>query len=97
MGHILTLSPCLVEPHGKLKYVCVFAKFCKHTSHPVRPNEGGLDVSYINTITLSRRAARRARLSLHFFVQKHIAHANNTNDTKHTILIIIMFSNLLPT
>jgi hypothetical protein len=53
-------------------------------------------VSYIDNIALSRRAARRARPSLRFLFQKYIAHANNTNDPKHTILIIIMFYDLLP-
>jgi uncharacterized protein (DUF39 family) len=47
---------------------------------------------YNDTIALSCRAARRARLSLRFLFQKYIAHVNNTNDTKHTILIIIMFN-----
>jgi hypothetical protein len=27
---------------------------------------------------------------LHFLVQKYIAHANNTNDTNHTMLITIL-------
>jgi hypothetical protein len=55
-------------PHGKLEYICVFANSCQHIPHSVWPNWGGSEVSYIDTLTLSRRAVYCTRSSKYFLI-----------------------------